>query len=355
MSVASGTVDRMISLNELRQALTQITEKMRSFVESLDSHDGETRLPNLMAAVDSMVEVFPNPPPYDASYTAEWIGFASGNRKRLDPSTVRYLCWEPNIATTDHFLAYLWRSGLKLTSRPLAGLVRSCHAVWKNGPGIYPAAGVIKDLVKQYNGSSQVIRKWKSNLNAIFGALGPETLGRSLINEKKKLNPFLEEWFLDPQSVFARQIVEKATALCRDHLDTPTAAVVTTLFGDLLPWGGWEMTALWREVGALILRVEDSQTRTILQRFVMIHRSLGDPRLPKNRANWSGIDQEAKNRFEEWLTKRSPSAPSLPPIVPLPASPKKPMERVYRQGKGWTLQPVGHKQYEAAKFGESWK
>ena len=30
-----------------------------------------------------------------------------------------------------------------------------------------------------------------------------------------------------------------------------------------------------------------------------------------------------------------------------------PMERVYRQGKGWTLQPVGETHYEAARFGSS--
>jgi hypothetical protein len=340
-------------------------------VESLDGQAGEKHLPNLACAVDNMVAAFPSPPPYNACYAAEWIAFASGNRKHLDLSAVRYLCWEPNIATSDPFLAYLWRRGVKLKSRPLAGLVRSCHAVWKAGPGTYPAAGVVKDLVKQYEGSSQVILKWKSNLNAVFGAHGPEVLGRSLIAEKKKLSFFLEEWYLDPQSPFARQVVERATAFCRDQFDRSSPAVVRTLFGELLPWAGWDMPALRQEIEALILRAEDGQTRSTLRKFVMIHGSLGDPRLPKNQANWAEMNGEAKSRFEGWLLAGTPPAPvervypqgkrlpvekSSPVEKPSPAeteTPSPPMERVYRQGKGWTLQPVGETHYEAARFGSA--
>lgn len=275
-----------------------------------------------------MVAAFPSPPPYNARYTAEWIAFASGNRKHLDLSAVRYLCWEPNVATSDPFLAYLWRRSLKLKSRPLAGLVRSCHAVWNADPGTYPAAGVIKDLVKQYEGSSQAILKWKSNLNAIFGARGPEALGRTLIAEKKKLSTFLEEWYLDPQSPFARQVVEKATTLCRYQFDSPSPAIVKMLFGELLPWVGWDIRPLRHEIGALILRVEDGQARNILQKFVMSHKSLGDPGLPKNRANWSGMHQEAKSRFEGWLAETS----------------SVPEEQMCRQEKGRTSQHAGKTQ-----------
>jgi len=354
MRVTPGSKKRRISLAELRLAITEISNNMKSYVAFLDGQPGESHLPNLAAAVDNMVAVFPKPPRYNPGYRAQWHSFASGNKKRLDLSAVRYLCWEPAIATSDHFLAYLWRSGLNLKSRPLAGLVRSCHAMWKPRQGTYPAAGVIKDLVKQYEGPSQVILKWKSNLNAVFGGRGPEMLARGLIAEKKKLNALLEEWYLDPQSPFARQVVERATALCCDQFEKPSSAMVTMLFGELLPWAGWDMAALRQEIGELILRAGDGQTRNILQKFVMIHRGFGDPRLARNQANWAGMGQEARNRFEGWLAPK-PSAPSISRAAPAPppAPPKTSMERVYRQGKGWTVQRVGEAQYEAARFGGS--
>ena len=352
MSETSKGGNRRISLDEMRLAMGQVMDRMRSFVASLDGQAKEKHLPKLAAAVDSMVSVFPASPPYDPRYTEEWIAFASGNRKDLEPGALRYLCWEPNIATSEPFLAYLWRARLSLKFRPLAGLVRSCHAVWKPAPGIFPAAGVIKDLVKQYEGPSRVILKWKSNLNAIFGVQGPETLGRNLIIEKKKVSPFLEEWYLDPQSPFARQVVERAAALCRDQFTEPSLAVMRALFGELLPWAGWDIAALRQEIGALILCAADGQARNTLQKFVMMHRSLGDPRLPKNSANWAGVGQEAKKRFEEWLAEK-PSAPSSPSAPPLPASAGKSMQRVYREGEGWTWQRVEKTQYEPARFSGS--
>lgn len=215
-----------------------------------------------------------------------------------------------------------------------------------------------------------------------------------MIFEKKKLSGFLEEWYLDPQSPFAGQVVERATALCRDQFDN-SPAIARMLFGELLPWAGWDMSALRQEIGELILRAEDGQTRNTLQKFVMTHRSLGDPRLPKNRANWAEMNEEAKSRFEGWLVGKpsapvervnwqpaekpsaavkpsaaekpsaveKPSAAEKPSAVEKPSSPSMrpspaekhsaPMERVYRQGKGWTLQPVGETHYEAARFGSS--
>lgn len=334
MSLTPKSRDVRVSLDELREVMGRVCENMATYVGTLEGQTGEMHLPNLSATVKKMVVTFPSPPPHDASYMSQWNAFSAGNRESLDTDVLRCLCWEPSIATSDPFLAYLWRKGPKLTSRPLAGLVRSCHSAWKTTSGTYPAAGVIKDLVKQYEGSSQIINKWKTNLNGLFGARGPEVLGRSMIIEMKALNAFFEEWYLDPRSTFSKQVVEKATAFCSEQFGSPTAAIMKTLFGELLPWGGWDQGAFKREVSSLILRAAAGQTRTILQKFVVIHRSLGDPRLPRNEANWAGMDPEARNRFDAWLAE----------------NPFALMERVYRQGKGWTWQRAGEKQYEAARF-----
>jgi hypothetical protein len=334
MSRTPGRGDHRISLEELRATMTQISDNMQTFVESLDGRSGEDHLPNLAAAVGKVNVSFPSRPPHDAGYTEQWNAFASGNTKHLDPGAVRYLCWVPYIGTSDRFLAYVWGKALKLTARPLAGLVRSCHATWKTSAGVYPAAGVIKDLVKQYEGSSPVILKWKSNLNGLFGSRGPETLGRIFIGQGIKIGAFFDEWYLDPTSPFAREFVQKATDFCRDQFDRPTAAIVRTLFGELLPWGGWDTAVFKQEISALILRAAVGQTRDILQKFVMIHRGLGDPRLARTEANWAGIDPDARSRFETWLAE----------------NPFALMERVYREGQGWTWQKPGDAQ--TAQFGQ---
>jgi hypothetical protein len=341
-----------ISLEGLRFAMTQVEDNMRSFVDSLESKAHDDHLPRLKETIGKMTVVFPSPPPYSESYTLQWNAFTSGARKNLDLPAVRYLCWKPKIATSDPFLAHLWRAGMRLTSRPLAGLVRSCHAAWKGTQGVYPAAGVIKDFVKQYDGSNQILHKWKSDPNAVFGANGPESLGRAFIDGKKRLAALFDEWYLDPASPFSREVVQKATAACREQFARPSADIMKVLFGELLPWAGWDLSALRREVCGLILKAEGDQARSVLQKFVTIHRGLGDPRLQKNEANWAAMDREARNRLETWLSVRSPAPRDVRPATPVPgtrtpvSAPKSGngAERVYRPKEGWTTwQPRGPK------------
>lgn len=336
MSVTAGR-GMKISLDDLRRTMAQIGNNMKSFVESLDGKSGENHLPTLAATVGKMGSALLSQPPADSGHTKEWLAFAAGNKKSLTTSAVRYLCWEPQIATNDRFLAYLWNTKVKLTARPLAGLVRSCHMRWDADTGARMSAGVIRDLVKQYEGSSQVILKWKSDPTGIFGTSGPEKLGKSFVAGDRKLNAFLQEWHLDPAAPFARELVEKATAFCREQFAKPPLAVVKVLFGELLPWGGWNMASLRKEVGGLILCTAGGMTRDVLTKFVMIHRCLGDPRLPKNEANWADMSEEARTRFEGWMAE----------------NPFALMERVYRQGKGWVWQKAGEaQQYPAAKAGQ---
>ena len=106
------------------------------------------------------------------------------------------------------------------------------------------------------------------------------------------------------------------------------------LIGELLPWPGWSMSALRKEIGALILAAANGQAREVLQKFILIHRGLGDPRIPENEAKWAEVPREARSRFEGWLSE----------------NPFALMERVYRQGKGWTWQRTGESAPYTARF-----
>ena len=115
------------SLDAMRLLLTEAGAFVKTSAESLESRPAETYLPNLLATVQRIRSTFPRRPPYDSRHPAQWSQFLSGQRNHLDRGSTRYLCWEPEIATDERFLAYVLDSGLELTERPLAGLVRSCH------------------------------------------------------------------------------------------------------------------------------------------------------------------------------------------------------------------------------------
>lgn len=71
----------------------------------------------------------PRPRP---DYVQQWNEFLVGQRERLEFRAVRYLCWEPDVATDGRFQDYLEQDGVNLSARSLQGLVRACHARWSS-------------------------------------------------------------------------------------------------------------------------------------------------------------------------------------------------------------------------------
>ena len=59
-----------------------------------------------------------------------WQQYLADPRQRLTPRALRYLCWEPQVATASRFQDCLDQSAGELSTRMLQGLVRSCHACW---------------------------------------------------------------------------------------------------------------------------------------------------------------------------------------------------------------------------------
>src|SRR5689334_832819 len=63
-------------------------------------------------------------------YVNQWKTYMQKEDARIDGRAVRYLCWEPQIATSHRFQYYLDRDRIDLNARALQGLVRCCHAQW---------------------------------------------------------------------------------------------------------------------------------------------------------------------------------------------------------------------------------
>jgi len=314
------------SLDDIRLLVARISQDMKARAEVLAEESAEALLPNLRITAGKIGSSLPRRPPFLGKYMVRWKEFESGKSTALDRGTVRYVCWEPDIATGAQFLRYLQDSSVELSVRDLWGLVRSCHFKWESPVVESPALAVVKDLVIRCEKPSPIIEKWKANVEAVLSPEGPSILTNILVVEKKNLRAFLEEWYLDPLSPFVRKTVEKAAARCRDQLAQPSRDLLKLLFTELLQWPGWELLKFKQEVAALVLHGSAcGQNREILQKFVLLHKDLGDPRLPVNVEKWSGFPEKAKEMVLQWLKK-----------YPLSS-----LERVYREEKGWFWRNLG--------------
>jgi hypothetical protein len=326
MTMAHVWRNEAISLDDLHLLIGRIRDDMREYENLLALQPAEERIPNLRITVGKIGSTLPRRPPFLERYMVQWREFESGRRTALDKGAVRYLCWEPDIATDAQFLRYLQKSGIQPTVRLLAGLVRSCHLTWGTSFLEGPSLVAIGSLLDRYERPSPIIEKWKSNMDAVLDRKGPAILGRILVVQKKVLRAFLEEWYLEPRSPFVQKVVQSAAAWCRDQLATQSRGLLKLLFSELLPWPGWKLSDFKEEIGALILHGSaNGQTREILQRFVLIHRDLGDPRLPATEKNWAGVAEKAKERVLQWLSENPFSS----------------LDRVYREDKGWFWRSSG--------------
>jgi len=314
-------VCRDIALDETSLRLRQITDEMSEFTDFLAGQPVEDRLRNLQKTVQQIGLTPPRRPPRLERYVVEWGQFKTGKRKVLDRSTAAYLCWEPEAATDSAFLCHLIASKFNLTSRSLAGLVRSSHNSWSGPFPTSLSADIIRGLLCRYQGSNPVVSKWKTNNDIMLGINAHSVLGRRLNDEKKKIQSLFDEWFLESSSPFAHSVIENATALCRTQLVSPSRDTIEFLFAELLSWPEWNPAAFRREIGQLIMDgAATGQIREILQKFILLHKELGDPRLPGNQLKWMDVGEAPKTRVLRWLAK----------------TPYSFVEHIHQEGRGWS-------------------
>src|SRR5215470_14157088 len=87
-----------------------------------------TALQNVFATLASHAAVRPRRCP--AAYVLAWQYYLVDPQQPLSARAVRYLCWEPAVATDTRFQTYLDTAVGMLSSRSLQGLVWCCHMCW---------------------------------------------------------------------------------------------------------------------------------------------------------------------------------------------------------------------------------
>lgn len=324
MDQTAGYSNDDLSLDDVIRRVAGYAMDMHAFPKALSRETPQNRLKELRAAVTRIGHKVSRKPPPLERYALQWRQFAAGEATALDRGTVRYLCWDSNVATSPFFLAYLYYSGSKLSRRSIEGLVQSCHNKWEGDFPESQSVASVRTFVEGYQGTNPVLGRWKANLDAVLGPDGPSLLGRDLALKGERLAPYLNQWYLAPQSPFVGALVKEATVECRKRLGSGSPATRTLLFTDLLPWPCWKMHDLREELSHLILHgATTGQIRDDLLTFVLAHKQLGDPRIDENRINWDEVNFKAKNRLIEWFNDHSELEF---------------FDKVYRYGRGWVVQ-----------------
>lgn len=322
--------DEYVSFEDLNIIMREVVSNLNTSVRRLTQVPPGSQLQNLQNAVYSIdAPVVHRPWPLQR-HLQEWASFISEEGKTLDKPAIKYLCWVPEIATDTRFLTYVENSAIELNWRSLAGLVRSCHCRWDNLSLEGPSVSIIKDLLEHYKGSNRVLLKWQANIDAVLGRKAPLVSAEKLIRRGKSLQSFLDEWRFETESPFFQKLVEIAAAMCRDQINRLPEDVLILLFRDLLSWPGWRLPALKKEIGALILhKPMNGRVQETVQRFILHHKELGDPRLPINAIKWAEVPEQARLLFIQWLRQKNTFVFN---------------EHVFQQGRGWIWQQRASRQ-----------
>lgn len=260
--------------------------------------------PRLKATIESIgPEKAAKPPRPPEDYRQQWQDFIDKRRDSLEPRTVRYLCWEPDIAIDARFQKYLDRLETDLSARSLQGLVRSCHARWSPDFAGGSVAADVRQRLYRFNGAHRVVAKWKEAPSLVLGSKATGELATWILQGRKPIKEACEFWKVEEQSRYLLQAVEEAAAKCLKKVGEHSP-YNRYMIGQLIGWSGWEIDRFKKLTSdAIESAFPASEFGQLLKLVVLGDSRLGDPRLPTNSINWLGVRTESRNRFLEWLSK----------------------------------------------------
>ncbi|HUY28224.1 MAG TPA: EH signature domain-containing protein [Candidatus Binataceae bacterium] len=298
METSPANIDLLEALASLRIANHSLAQEIQQPFAGIPTDN-----PRLKATIESFPERAAKPPKVPEDYKQQWQDFIDKRRDSLEPRAIRYLCWEPDIATDLRFQKYLERFESDLSARSLQGLVRSCHARWSSDLAGGAVAADVRSRLYRFSGANRVIAKWKEGLSLVLGSKATGELAKWILDGRKPIKDTCEFWKLEEQSRYLLQAVEEAAAACRNKIGEHSL-YNQYMVGELIAWSGWPIERFKKLVNDVIERTSpNTEFAQALKRMVLGDSRLGDPRLPRNSTNWLGVRTEARNRFIEWLSK----------------------------------------------------
>ncbi|MGE3537575.1 MAG: EH signature domain-containing protein [Candidatus Tectimicrobiota bacterium] len=240
-----------------------------------------------------------------AAYVLAWHEYLRGSRQSLPPRAIRYLCWEPEVATEARFHAYLDATLETLSTQALQGLVWCCHAHWSAAFAAGPVAQRVRQRLAAYGGDHGLLRHWSQHAEVLLEVTGPAAMATSLLAARSPIATFCNAWGVDPQTPYMLAVLRQALLACWQALESD-ASLCTYLLETLLPWNGWPERDFRRAVSNTVLHPVVDRTPGLpeqLMRLVLMDTRLGDPRLPARASHWQDVPQAVRQQCILWLSQ----------------------------------------------------
>jgi len=298
----------MASENQLADSLRSLQIFARELAQRVNNPSREPQqfLTNLRKVVNALGQVKPARSIYcPEEYVKQWKDFQEDQAQQLQRRAIRYLCWQPDVATSQPFQYFLDHNHIDLNARSLQGLVRSCHARWSPEFAKSQVVIRVRDRLNTYGGTNPLLSQWKQGSGVILGLKGAEEFGAEIVETLRPIKQHCESrGIADETSAYVQVAVRHAAEVCRNQMDR-VPELEKYLLRELLTWTGWLLHVFKDEASKVILHAATTQAvdvRESVRLFALNDPRLGDPRLPHNRLNWTGIG-EAEHRVVEWLSQ----------------------------------------------------
>lgn len=252
----------------------------------------------------------PKPPADTMEALQRWkSALSSGMTETLSRRDLRQLTWEPEAVFDARFQGVLERcwAGMPLSSRTMQALVRSFHKGWTPACEGERTAKWLRLLLGGDVRESEAIRKWKRDSAVVLGPGGRDALALKILAEDRPVAEVATRWGIDDHTpYFEAAVSQRAVPWAIDPQYRGPG--LEKLFSRLLPWARKVVSeARFKELVSTVILddrfANEGPDLVLLKAYVLGAEGLGDPRLPANRARWTGVSDQARTRVLHWLTK----------------------------------------------------
>lgn len=297
-----------MNANEPGTALGHALHRLRGVGQALRQQAQQPFLPQL-AALQQVIDTLSGGGALHlrrcpAAYVVDWQRYLLDPQQRLSSRAVRYLCWEPAVATGERFQAYLDGAGGASSAASLQGLVWCCHTCWSPAFAAGAVARRVQQRLAAYAGDNALVLHWRQHADVLLGPSGPRDLGAAVIAERGSMAVFCQRWGIDERSPYVLAVLRQALGHCLQNLEKDpslSAYLLTTL----LPWTGWTANDFRTAIAAAVVHPVIGATPEMpeqLMKLALADARLGDPRLPSRMLNWAAVPASARQQFVQWLS-----------------------------------------------------
>jgi EH signature protein len=304
---------------KLVDALANLHLQTNSFVGDSHRRDARSECSSLLEAVEELrrrdTTINLRPPLDPAKVWTLW----SENQfdiDFLDARQVRTLCVSATTAIKPQFVrACLGKISILRRTGCLLGLINAYFVEW----GAIENQAVLEKLIREglsaFERKNPVVDHFRHRADSLFSSIAPSQLASAAVEQRQPLRELLKQNYVVLTSKFARAALAMAIRSYvgyflkldrRGHQEQTIEAIdyaIRELLVDETPQD--EFYAMTESFILCATAQSSDECQRKVREFAMADKRVGDPRLPRNAANWALVKEEARSRFLSWLARDS--------------------------------------------------